>query len=179
MKEKRFLFIFIFFPLLLRANSPAALSEDDFALYNRKSGIELELNEHIDSIQKKLGTPIEKIYLKERSWPGFLFYTLKYENVRLQYREGIDEAYILVATGSDYETKRGLKVGDAVSRVYKLYRKSEISAEGKYGNVDAYYIDFELSLGRTGWKDPSMRLIIRHDGEKITRISLQYDEHSM
>lgn len=52
MKEKRFLFIFIFFPLLLRANSPATLSEDDFTLYNRKNGIELELNEHIDSIQK-------------------------------------------------------------------------------------------------------------------------------
>ena len=83
---------------------------------------------------------------------------------------------MIAATGSEYETKRGIKVGDGISKVYKRYRKSEITAEGKYGNVDAYYIDFELSLGRKGWKYPSMRLIIRHDGEKIIRISIQYDE---
>ena len=41
------------------------------------------------------------------------------------------------------------------------------------------YIDFELSLGRMGWKDPSMGLIIRHDGKIITEISIRYDEVSM
>lgn len=104
---------------------------------------------------------------------------LRYTDLTVRYSERDGVVDVIAATGSEYETKRGIKVGDAVSKVYKRYRKSEITAEGKYGNVDAYYIDFELSLGRKGWKYPSMRLIIRHDGEKIIRISIQYDEVSL
>ena len=101
---------------------------------------------------------------------------MRYTDLTVRYSERDGVVDVIAATGSEYETKRGIKVGDGISKVYKRYRKSEITAEGKYGNVDAYYIDFELSLGRKGWKYPSMRLIIRHDGEKIIRISIQYDE---
>lgn len=157
---------------------PEKLDVTDCMLYDRKNGIVLELNEYAESIEGKLGTPEEKLCLKEDG-PGLAIYSLQYTDLTVRYSERNGLVDVITATGSDYETKRGLKVGDAVSKVYKLYRKSEISAEGKYGDVDAYYIEFELSLGRMGWKDPSMRLIITHDGKFITEVSVQYDEHSM
>ena len=157
---------------------PEKLDVSDCMLYDRKNGIVLELNEYAEAIEEKLGAPEEKVCLKEDG-PGLAIYSLRYPDLTVRYSERDGLVDVIAVTGSDYETKRGIKVGDGISKVYKRYRKSEITAEGKYGNVDAYYIDFELSLGRMGWKDPSMRLIIRHDGEKIIRISIQYDEHSM
>ena len=157
---------------------PEKLDVTDCMLYDRKNGIVLELNEYAEAIEGKLGAPEEKVCLKEDG-PGLGLYSLNYKNLRLNYSEYDSLVYVITTDGSKYETKRGIKVGDGISKVYKRYRKSEITAEGKYGNVDVYYIHFELSLGRKGWKDPSMRLIIRHDGKIITEISIRYDEVSL
>ena len=157
---------------------PEKLDVTDCMLYDRKNGIVLELNEYAEAIEGKLGAPEEKVCLKEDG-PGLAIYSLQYTDLMVRYSERDGLVDVIATTGSEYETKRGIKVGDGISKVYKHYRKSEITAEGKYGNADAYYIDFELSLGRMGWKDPSMRLIIRHDGKIITEISIRYDEVSM
>lgn len=157
---------------------PEKLDITDCMLYDRQNGIILQLNNYAEALEAKLGEPEERVCLKQDG-PGRGLYSLRYKNLRMNYSEYDNLVYVISTDGAEYETKRGLRVGDKITKVYKLYPKSAITAEGKYGNIDAYYIDLELKLGIMGWKDPSMSLIITHDGKIITEISMQYDEHSM
>ncbi|MGP1522994.1 MAG: hypothetical protein ACTTKC_06830 [Treponema sp.] len=157
---------------------PEKLDITDCMLYDRQNDIILELNAYAEALEAKLGEPEERLCLKQDA-PGDGLYSLRYKNLSIGYAERTGLVDVISTDGTEYETKRGLKVGDKITKVHKLYPQSAITAQGKYGNIDAYYIDLEFKLGIMGWKDPSMRLIITHDSKIITEISVQYDEHSM
>ena len=158
------------------------LQEDDFVFYDKKNNRQIALEENIEDVNNKLGEPIEKRIIGEpdKTNKGLVYtYDAVYENIVLQYSTYSNTVYwIRSINNPTYETKRGLKVGDSVSKVYKLYAKEEIGGEGKFSDTGKTYIFFEFFLPHVGWKDPSLQMYVIHDEKKIESIELQYSEFS-
>lgn len=144
--------------------------KEDFVLHNRKNKVSLELNETVEAIKKKLGEPYEVRRVK----PNENIYDLMYDNIIIQYIESKQKAYWIRAINPDFQTRRGVKVGDAVSKVYELYTEDEISEVGKFGNSDDQYIYLFFNLEWEGWREPRFELYFIHDGTTVTKVELQY-----
>lgn len=176
MKKFVYAFLVIVFCFVSMSMSKTQIHYDfgkeDFVLHDRKNKVFVEVNETIEEIKRKLGESQEIKRVK----PNSDLYVLVYDNILIQYEASDKKAYWIRAITPDFQTRRGVKVGDTIDKVYELYTKEEIESAGKFGNSDEQYIYLKLALPRIGWKEPVIRLFFIHNGEKITRIELDYSE---
>ena len=113
------------------------LEREDFVLYNVNKTIQLQLIEPFDFANSKLGAALEDVPF---NWPTSGVNRIVYENIILYCQKELNGVIWLDANKPYFKTKRGLKVGDHISKIYHLYSKEEIASENWEGKKCSVYI---------------------------------------
>lgn len=145
------------------------LEQEDFVLYNMNKTIKLQLTESFDSVNSKFGVALEDVPF---NWPTSGVNRIVYENIILYCQKELNGVIRMEANTPYFKTNRGLKVGDHVSKIYRLYSKEEIANENREGEKCSVYIKCNADRLGNNYTEVVLRIICYSD--KVIGIHVYY-----